>query len=396
MNLPWWMPLFLAVPLHAAAADWPACGEVDTYPGSEWAAPRTGDWDAELLNEARSLSESRPDGAAVMVVHRGNLVAQWGEVTVPRLVQSVRKQLLSSLVGLEVAAGRLALDDALADLDIQDTEPPLTDSEHRATVRDLLESRSGIYHSAHYEVGGWKRIREQLRVLEADSDEIDALEPGEYWFYNNWDFNVLGTIVKRSAGRGIGPYFTDAVAVPLGMQDFRPEHVEYTGNGDLTARMMDNHSEHPAYAFRISSRDLARYGLLWLGCGRWGGERVLPREWVLASITGRDTLEGANPESFQKDFGYFGYLWWVNRGDRPYHAGLPTDVDLYYASGAGGHNLFIIPSLDLVIAHVVNTPGGVGTFSQIRRRLFSGPDLSDQEVGEVVNHIIAAHPGRGR
>lgn len=376
-----------------AMADWPACGTVDAYPASDWPAPSAANWDETLLEDAESYSSSQGD-AAVMVVHRGRLVARWGDIAEPRLVQSVRKQLLNALVGLEVSAGRLALDDTLRELDIDDTDPPLTPAERRATLKDLLEGRSGIFHSAHYEVGGWKRIREKLQELEAESDEPDALEPGEYWFYNNWDFNAVGTIVRESSGREIGAYFKEAVAGPLGMQDFRSGHVEYTGNGDLTAWMLDNNSEHPAYAFLVSARDLARYGLLWLGCGRWEAEQLLPRDWVLASITGRDTLEGASPKGFQKNLGHFGYLWWVDRDGRRTHPGLPEDLDLYYGSGNGGHNLFVIPSLDLVVAHVVDTPGGVGTFSQVRRRLFGGPDLSDEQVAAVVSRIIAAHPAR--
>ena len=388
--------LLLAALSGPAAADWPQCGDAEAFPGAAWPEPDASGWDREQLAEARRISDSQDAGTAVMVVHEGRLVATWGDTAEPRLVQSIRKQLLNSLVGLEVASGRLDLDDTLAELGIDDTEPPLTDLEKRATVRDLLWARSGIYHSAHYEVGGWKRIRAKLRELEAESDEPDALEPGEYWFYNNWDFNALGTIVEESAGRKMGPYFEEAVAGPIGMQDFEAGHVEYTGDGDMTAWMLDNNSEHPAYAFLISARDLARYGLLWLDCGEWDDRRILSRDWVQESITGRDTLEGANPKGFQKDFGYFGYLWWVNRGDRPYHPGLPTDLELFYASGAGGHNLFVIPELDLVISHLVDTPGGNGTFSQIRRRLFGDPDLSDQQVGEVVSRIIAAHPaGKG-
>lgn len=386
--------VLLLGPAGPALAEWPQCGATSTFPGAEWPAPEPGNWDPALLAEAESLSQRQDAGGAVMVVHGGRLVAAWGDTAEPRLVQSVRKQLLNSLVGLEVASGRLDLDDTLAGLDIDDTEPPLTRLEKRATVRDLLWGRSGIFHDAHYETGGWKRIRAKLRELEAGSDEPDALEPGEYWFYNNWDFNTLGTIVEQSAGRGIGPYFEEAIAGPLGMQDFEPGHVEYTGNGDMTAWMLDNHSDHPAYAFLISARDLARYGLLWLDCGNWNGQRVLPLDWVRASITGRDTLDGAGAEGFQKDFGYFGYLWWVDRDDRRRDADLPEDLPVYYASGSGGHRLYVFPTLDMVVAHLVDTPGGVGTFSQIRRRMFGDPDLEDGQVAAVVNLLLRAHPER--
>ncbi|MGD8575398.1 MAG: serine hydrolase, partial [Gammaproteobacteria bacterium] len=305
------VPVLFFSLLTPVRAEWPQCGTVNAWPGAEWPQADPGRWNRDLLRQARALSRSQDAGAAVMVVYRGHLVARWGDIAEPRLVQSVRKQLLSSLVGLEVKAGRLHLDDTLADLGVNDTRPPLTPAERKATLRDLLESRSGIFHSAHYEVGGWRRLREKLRRQEEESGKADAIPPGKLWIYNNWDFNTVGDIVEQSADRPIGPYFRQAIADPLGMQDFRADDVEYTGDGSLSAWMLGNHSIHPAYAFRISARDLARYGVLWLGCGQWNGQQVLPASWVLESTRGRDTLDGADPNGIQKDFGYFGYLWWV-------------------------------------------------------------------------------------
>jgi hypothetical protein len=52
--------------------------------------------------------------------------------------------LLSALYGIGVAEGLIDL----ADLGIHDNEPRLTVEEREATIRDLLMSRSGIYHDA--------------------------------------------------------------------------------------------------------------------------------------------------------------------------------------------------------------------------------------------------------
>ena len=72
----------------------------------------------------------------------------------------------------------------LAELGIDDNEPSLTDVEKRATVRDLLTARSGVYHPALYETPGMAAMR-PLRGSHL---------PGTHWYYNNWDFNALGTI----------------------------------------------------------------------------------------------------------------------------------------------------------------------------------------------------------
>lgn len=119
--------------------------------------------------------------------------------------------------------------------------------------RQLLLSRSGVYHSAIYEDFGWKR-RKPARGSHA---------PGERWYYNNWSFNALGTIFERAAGRSIGDAFAEWIARPIGMQDFRAGDVGYLTRDAVTERIMGNASDHAAYMFHLSSRDLARFGLLY-------------------------------------------------------------------------------------------------------------------------------------
>ena len=128
---------------------WPTCGDVSELPGKSWGAEQTSGWDKAKLAEARSLWETL-DSAAVTVVHQGRPVALWGNVDRNYTAQSVRKALLNSLVGSAVSKRKLALDNTLEELGIDDTRPALTQEERQATVRDLLMSRSGIFHSALY------------------------------------------------------------------------------------------------------------------------------------------------------------------------------------------------------------------------------------------------------
>ncbi len=49
--------------------------------------------------------------------------------------------------------------------------------------------------------------------------------------------------------------------------------------------------------------------------------------------------------------GGYGYMWWIT-GDQVLEN---LDEDSYFASGYRGHYIFIIPEMDLVIVHRVNT-----------------------------------------
>ena len=247
-------------PAQPGKAAWPRCGRVTEFPGPAWSPqqPPAG-WEIEKLSRAKNLFDSL-DSSAVMVIHGGRPVAAWGDVDVKYTAQSVRKALISSLVGIAVAENRLELDDTLEELGIDDTGPGLTPAERRATLRDLLMSRSGVFHSALYEVGNWKRVRAEL--AKTKSADPERFRPGAYWVYNNWDFNAVGTIVEQAFGQPMGLTFENRIAEPIGMQDFTPADVEYTDKNDSTEKHFGNWSEHRAYVFNLSTRDLARYGLL--------------------------------------------------------------------------------------------------------------------------------------
>jgi len=375
-----------------AWAEWPACGRVSSFPRAEWrqADPSRYGWDEAALARARAGFEAT-QGAAVMVVHRGRLIASWGAVEERYTAQSVRKALLNSLVGQLVGDGRLRPGLTLAELGIDDSDPSLTEAERQATLRDLLMSRSGIFHSALYEVGGWTRARRALREAEAEAGR-DLYPPGAYWIYNNWDFNAVGTIVERAAGEGIGPLFARRVAAPIGMQDFRAQDVEYTTRDHPAEQRFNNVSDHRAYVFDISTRDLARYGLLYLNCGKWRGRQIVPRDWVLESLEGRDTREGRGPQEQETGFGDYGYLWQIDREGSRRITQLRTREPFYIASGSRGHMMFVVPYLDLVVVHQVATVGGVSPEAQMRRFTEGSPEVDENAVGDLLAAVIAAHP----
>jgi CubicO group peptidase (beta-lactamase class C family) len=270
--------------------------------------------------------------------------------------------------------GDIRLDKTLAELNINDT-PPLTEQERSATVEHLLQSTSGIYHSALYEVGSWKR----------NKPERGTHQPGETWYYNNWDFNALGTIFEQETGKEIGPAFYEEIARPIGMQDFTAEDVVYSRKGDFSEKIMGNESDHPAYMFSMSARDLARYGLLYLNKGQWNDRQVVPESWIEKSwrpvdISMFETLK-------------FGYLWWQFEDGFVYqNDNLGFEHTIYYTSGNRGHMLFVIPYLDLVVVHRVYTKG-IDFWSQMNRGMFGNyAEVDRNEIYGMLEMIREAHP----
>ena len=119
----------------------------DRFPGVEWdhVAPAQSGWSETALADVQDWSK-QIHSTAVMVVHHGAVVAEWGDTAKRTELASVRKSLLSALIGIAVAERKISLDSTLARLGIDDNPPALSDVEKQATVRMLLQARSGVYH----------------------------------------------------------------------------------------------------------------------------------------------------------------------------------------------------------------------------------------------------------
>ena len=261
----------------------------------------------------------------LMIVTEGQVVGAFGDTARPYPVHSIRKSLLSALIGQHIGAGpnQIRLEATLAELGIDDSPQPLTPLQKRASVRDLLRNLSGINHPAAQEAG---LTAEKDRRLGKGENP-----PGTVWAYNNWDHNVLTTIFEARTGLPVAEAFATGIAQPLGLLDFTPDAVSYAEEPAL--------SQHRAAAFRMSGRDLARFGQLYLDEGAFNGTRILPASWIE-----RIAAEAVATETEGLRSGY-AYLWWLPDPD----SGLPEGS--FWAWGLGNHGLFVVPSWRTVIVH---------------------------------------------
>lgn len=286
---------------------------VHAEPGREWQKAEPSAGRQHGLKLARDYAAAaRP--TAMMIVQDGRVIASSGDIKRRINVASVRKSLLGALYGIAIAEGRIDPASTLAELDIDDNAPALSAAEKKATVRDLFMSRSGVYHPASYETSDMKR----------DRPARGSHPSGALWWYNNWDFNALGTIYRQRTGEDIFESFARRIAAPIGMQDFSARDGRYVTEPD---------SIHPAYPFSLSARDAARFGLLVLNGGQWNGRQIVPGGWIKDSTEARSQTNRGNQ-------GY-GYLWWT----------LSPEVfgpGAAYASGNGGQIIAVIPSRGLV------------------------------------------------
>ena len=101
-------------------------------------------------------------------------------------------------------------------------------------------------------------------------------------------------------------------------------------------------SKYPAYHFRLSTRDLALYGQLYLNKGNWNGKQLIPEKWIQFSTKPFNVTY--KPAGLA-----YGVLWGVlmktkNRSSKS-----------FYHTGTGVHMLAVYPKSNMVLVHRVDT-----------------------------------------
>ena len=265
--------------------------------------------------------------SSALVLRYGLIAKSEGPLDQRLIVRSIRKSVLSALIGIAVGRGQISLSATLEDLGIDDVDP-LSVEEKKASVRNLMMGRSGIYHPA---------LAESPDMIAAKPPRGSKI-PGDHWCYNNWDFNALGTIYQRATGRTVYEGFLEDIAAPIGMEDFRLEDGR-SMTGDI--------SRHPAYHLSMTARDMAKFGSLYLQDGRWGDTQILPAQWVKDSTTAYSLAE-------RERQGY-GYMWWTTglSGEAEKAHGVRPDPAIppyrYAAHGYYGQMIYVVPAKELVV-----------------------------------------------
>ena len=297
----------------------------------QYTTPEEAGFDSATIEDARKYA-SEIGSAAVMAVYDGRVLAAWGHTSFPYMCHSVRKSFLSGMYGIYVDKKKIDINKTLAELGIDD-EPPLTQQEKQAKVTDMLKARSGVYHPAAYETESMKAARPAR----------DSHAPGTFWYYNNWDFNTLAYIFEQETGKKVFEEFKAGIANPLAMEDFDLRHCYY--------HLEAENSIYPAYPFRMSARDAARYGQLFLQQGEWAGKEIIPSSWVKESATSYSEAR----------IGGYAYMWWTYSPEDCREQGwdnLAEAGGFYSAQGVGGQVIAVIDGADIVLVHRTDTDRG--------------------------------------
>lgn len=318
-------------------------------------------FDQDKLDElSRYLKENSPT-TGIVVLHKGKMVYEYGDIKKVSYIASCRKSVLSMLYGKYVDNGTIDLNQTIGSLGI-DEKDGLLPKEKEASIDHIITSRSGVFHVASN--GGYDKDNFRERGSE---------EPGEYFVYNNWDFNVAGHIFELFAKKSIYEEIEEQFAIPLGFQDWNIKNQK--------KYYKKSKSQYPAYHIYVSTRDMAKLGQLMLNEGEWNGKQLISKEWVkktTSTVTPFETLVERYGESGPEDMKMsYGYMWWLMES----YKNNPAYEGGYTASGYGGQFITVLPAIDMVIAHKTK----LGLFTMIGLTYKGADDLYWGIMDRIVN-----------
>ena len=311
-----------------------------SFPKGQWekVKPESRHYSSERLEVLRSWLKTQ-NTTAMQVSVRGRVIFEYDDVKLVSKIFSARKSVLAMLFGKYYAAGKIDLNQTVEQMGLTD-EQPFLPIEKVATLQHLLTSRSGIY------------LPTANQGLTNVAPRRGSQPPGTYFQYQNWDFNAAGTAFEKLTSKDIFAALEEDLAKPIGMQDFN--RTQQRKNSEMPI------SRHPEYAMYLSTRDMARLGLLMLADGQWDGRSVMPKGWagrITTLVTHFNELHPADLGAYETQIGHWGYgmLWWV--WDAPSWPGVVTGPyqGAYSMIGAFGQYVTVLPAADLVIAHKVDT-----------------------------------------
>jgi len=238
-------------------------------------------------------------------------------------VASAQKSIVSVLTGIAQHKGLLKIGEPVHKYLGQGWSKAPRDAEAKITLRHLLTMTSGLNDQLEYEVPA-----------------------GTKWRYNTSAYSQVLLAVSTAAQMKPNELTRKWLTGPIGMDDSR-----WVERPWVKERQVANN-----FGFATTARDLARFGLLVLAGGLWNDQVVVEDGKYL-----REALQPSqdlNPS--------YGYLWWLNgqpsvlrgNGERRLKGPLVPNSpdDLVAAFGALGRKAYIVPSEELVVTRLGDSP----------------------------------------
>tara|TARA_B100001093_G_scaffold182409_2_gene175014 strand:- start:101 stop:1285 length:1185 start_codon:yes stop_codon:yes gene_type:complete len=297
----------------------PQLPDSDTYPGVSWDVrlPSEVNMTESIINQALDYAFSATRNTqGVLIVRHGVIVGERYGIRKSKestaTSWSTAKSFSSALIGIALDQGFIGSIDESASNYLPSWQG--TENED-ISIRALLEMRSGLQQSRFSDAGIYASGGYDGDQLAFALDRARSTSPrGRNWAYQNTDSMLLSGIIENATGQYVSNYADINLFSKIGMR--ADWWVDERGHA-MTYCCVD-----------ATTRDFARFGLLFVRQGRWRDEQLLSDSWIKESTS-------VPSDSNKADYAL---QWWVNETG-----------GYYFSAGLHQNNIYIFPEYDLVV-----------------------------------------------
>lgn len=280
--------------------------------------------------------------SSVVIAHEGVLVLDEyfgeGEQDAMHSMRSASKTITSALIGIAIDQKFIATVNAPLLPYFPEYQGKISNWDERKnniTLAHILSMTSGIQGNENemYPTNDW--IKFYL-------DQPLVNTPGEVFSYATSGVVTLGDVISRTSGLGIPAFTNRFLFNPLGITEYFWPITNSKGSQGLAMT---------GGGVKLKSRDMAKFGQLYLNKGVWKGNQVISELWINSS-----TKKHSTSDLYGEDFGY---IWrMISRTI------LGRKIHSFEAWGNGGQFIIVFPSLELV---TVFTGENYGLFPEMEQ-----------------------------
>ncbi|MDN3678491.1 serine hydrolase [Flavobacterium paronense] len=282
---------------------------------------------------------------SVVVLYKDHLIAEkyapGFRATSKILGWSMTKSLTATYFGILQKQGKI---DIIKPAPISEWK---NDERSKITINDLLHMNSGLEWEEDYgKISDVTRMLFQAEDMTNSQIEKSAkFKPNSHWNYSSGTTNLLSGILRKQfkTHQEYLDFWYSSLLDKIGM------------NSALVETDMAGNFVGSSYGW-ATTRDWAKFGLLYLHKGNWNGEQLFEENWAKYVATPTNTSNGR-----------YGAQFWLNAGG--YFPNVPRDM--FYCSGFQGQMVAIFPSLDLVIVRMGLTEEPEFDFNRFLRDVVS-------------------------
>lgn len=282
--------------------------------------------DAVVANAFDKNGVKKKRTRSVIVVYKGKIISEkyadgFDEFS-KILGWSMTKSLTATYFGILQKQGKI---DIMKPAPIKEWA---NDERRNITINDLLHMNSGLEWEEDYsKISDVTKMLFQAEDMSKPQIEKKAVyKPNSHWHYSSGTTNLLSGILRKQfrTHQEYLDFWYTSLLDKIGM------------NSALIETDMAGNFVGSSYGW-ATTRDWAKFGLLYLQKGNWNGEQIFDESWAKYVSTPTNTSNGR-----------YGAQFWLNLSG--YFPDVPRDM--FYCNGYQGQMVAIIPSHDLVIVRM--------------------------------------------